>query len=359
MYISHIIPNGPARAPLARTLNWARALGVLVLALAGLAAVNAALPDSAGAFGTINGPAPGGTQSAEHERLTRAALACPTGVPSDNSCFEPRTLDQLAGRTGTLGAIGQPDVPFTTGPEAHCDDADFLSTPGYPQSRVAATAALNACITHLRTQFLESASRAGGIVLPFIDVINPTQVPLTPDCEFSGNGGQRAKCNVLLFFGRALHGVQDFYSHSNWTDVAASGPINRDNPPGLNRSDLPTFFNFRRSIFLPSVPHDLSTGCFHPEELVGDSFFTCVGRVRHLVLNKDRGQINPVTGAAVAPATRRGLVGANFANAVSAAIADTRRQWASLRGEILTTHGPARGNLMICAVTHDDPISDC
>jgi hypothetical protein len=38
------------------------------------------------------------------------------------------------------------------------------------------------------------------------------------DCRFPGDN--RAKCQAIEGFGRALHGAQDFYSHSNWTDVA-------------------------------------------------------------------------------------------------------------------------------------------
>ena len=81
--------------------------------------------------------------------------------------------------------------------------------------------------------------------------------------------------------------------------------------------------------------------------------------MRHLVLNKDKGQINPVTGATSAPTTTRGRVGSNFAKAVAGAIADTRRQWADLRSQILSAYGPRRGGLMVCAVTHDDPVKDC
>src|SRR4051794_40781566 len=112
-------------------------------ALAGLVLTLLA-PGSAGAFGTINGAG----QSAEHERMTRAALACPSGMTSDDSCFEPATIAQLAGRTGTFGAVGQPDIPPPEGAASHCDDADYLDTGSYPISRAAATATLDDCITH-------------------------------------------------------------------------------------------------------------------------------------------------------------------------------------------------------------------
>ena len=36
--------------------------------------------------------------------------------------------------------------------------------------------------------------------------------------------------------GRALHGAQDFYAHSNWADQAdPTRPIGDTNPPGLNQ----------------------------------------------------------------------------------------------------------------------------
>ena len=314
-----------------------------------------ALPASASAFGTINGAG----QSAEHERMTRAALACPAGMKSDDTCFEPASIGQLAGRTGTFGAVGQPDIPPPEGPASHCDDADYLNTGTYPISRAAATATLDNCITHLQAQFTESWIRARRILFDGRDVIDPPQVSLTPDCVFAGNGGQRAKCDVLYYLGRALHGVQDFYAHSNWSDDAAPGAIGRDNPPGLNRASLPPFLDLRHISLSLSVPTDLSTGCFNIEELSGGSIFSCRRRVRHLILNKDKGQIDPVTGATSAPTTVRGLVGSNFAKAVAGAIADTRRQWADLRSQILSAYGARRGGLMVCAVTHDDPVKDC
>lgn len=281
-----------------------------------------AIPSSAAAFGTVSLPGTG--QSAEHERMTRAALACPAGVPSDDTCFEPATIDQLAGRSGTFGAVGAPDVPPPDGPEAHCDDADYLNRASYPRSRAAATATLDDCVTHLQAQFTESWIRARGILFAGRDVIDPAEVSLSPDCAFVGVGGAVAKCDVLYYLGRALHGVQDFYSHSNWTDDAAPGAITRNNPPGLGRTSLPPFLDLRHITAVLTVPTDLSTGCFHVEELTGGSVFSCRGRVRHLVMNKDKGQIDPVTGAATSPTTTRGLVSTNFARAVAGAIADTR-----------------------------------
>lgn len=50
-------------------------------------------------FGTIVGQG----QNAEHEKITRNAMACPPGAKSDGSCFEPKSLDNLAGGPGTFG----------------------------------------------------------------------------------------------------------------------------------------------------------------------------------------------------------------------------------------------------------------
>ena len=252
-------------------------------ALLASAVVLLRLPATAGAFGTVNLPGTG--QSAEHERMTRAALACPARVRSDDSCFEPASLGQLAGRTGTFGAVGQPDIPPPEVAELHCHDADYLDTGSYPISRAAASATLDECVTHLQAQFTESWRRARRILCDGRDVIDPAQVSLSPDCVLAGNGGQRAKCDVIYYLGRALHGVQDFYAHSNWADEAAPGATGRDNPPGLNRSSLPPFLDLRHILLSLGVPADLSTGCFALEELTGGSVFSCRRRVRHLVMN--------------------------------------------------------------------------
>src|SRR5262249_2382435 len=107
-------------------------------------------PPAAAAFGTIRELG----QRAEHEMITRAALGCPAGVSSSGDCFEPQSLDQLAGKVHTFGAVGAPDSDTQIlNPEAHCDDADYLDAPGYPQSRAEATSAIQRCVDHLREEF--------------------------------------------------------------------------------------------------------------------------------------------------------------------------------------------------------------
>jgi len=120
----------PGSARGSRRRRRTAAAAVLALLVAGLYAPQIVNAPPANAFGTINGLG----QRAEHERITRAALACAPGVKSDGSCFEPRSIDQLAGHSGTFGAVGAPDLDESGDPNAHCDDADFLNVPGYPQS---------------------------------------------------------------------------------------------------------------------------------------------------------------------------------------------------------------------------------
>ncbi|MGK5547366.1 CinY protein, partial [Streptomyces sp. URMC 127] len=204
-------------------------LGASVLAAPLLTAVQA---PPARAFGTVNTLG----QHAEHERITRAALACPPGTPSDGTCFEPRSLDQVAGRGGTFGAVGAPDTDEVLSPAAHCDNADHLAAPGYARTRAQATGELLACITRLQTRFAEGITAAGG-VLGADGSVAARETDLAKSCTFTLGVAGRNKCEAVEGFGRALHGVQDFYSHSNWTDKADPGrPTGKDNPPGL---DLP------------------------------------------------------------------------------------------------------------------------
>ena len=55
----------------------------------------------------------------------------------------------------------------------------------------------------------------------------------------------------------------------------------------------------------------------------------------------------------------RSLVGTNFQRAVAASVADTRRQWDDFKAELRSHWGAKRANLMICALTRDDPMKDC
>jgi hypothetical protein len=297
-------------------------------------------------FGTINGAG----QRAEHERITRAALACAGAASS--ICFEPRSIANLAGERGSFGAVGAPDSDEIFNGAAHCDNADFLATTGYPQSRADATAELLACRAHLRARFMQAVTAAARL-LDDKGRIRRDEVDLSSSCTFTGGVSGRAKCDVLEGLGRALHGAEDFYSHSNFADQAdPAEPVGIDNPPGLGSGGVAAVLALR-PVTPGAIPRALSTGCF---SLVP---FGCRNRVTHGALNKDEGLIDPASGAASDPRTPRGRIGTSLAAAVAGAVAEARRQWADLSAELVSRYGAAKGNLMICAITRDDPLKSC
>jgi hypothetical protein len=316
-----------------------------------LAAFLLYMPARGHAFGTINGLG----QRAEHERIVRAALACPPGVKSDGSCFEPRSLDQLAGHAGTFGAVGAPDLNEFFTPTAHCDDADFLNVPGYPTPRAAATAELMACVAHLRGDFQQGIDGAAGLFDSNGD-LKGDQVDIASDCTFAGSVSGRAKCNAIEGFGAALHGAEDFYSHSNWADESdPSKPIGINNPPGLNLP-APTPILDLAGTSAPAVPLDLTTGYYGG--IFGDKCPSTSGRITHACLNKDLALIDPTSGAASDPKTPRGLVLGNEQKAVTGAIVETRRQWDDFRAKLISTYGSDLGQRMILAIAQDVPRVD-
>ena len=312
----------------------------------------ASAPGSAAAFGTIDS----GGQHREHERLTRAALACAGDAGSESGCFEPKSIDYLAGHDREFGAVGAPDNDELSDPAAHCDNADFVAG-GYPRTRDQATASLMDCVNQLRAQFEEGVDSAQGLLDDQGQVI-ADEVTLDPECNPHERAENRAKCASLEGLGRALHTAQDFYAHSNWADEAdPARPIGDENPPGLNLPG-PSPVLDPRSAMAPSVPTDLTTGCYVVKDEV-PGVGACELRVTHAALNKDRGLIDPVTGRATDPTTPRGMVADNFTKAVSGAITESRRQWQDFRSELTARYGKVKGERMICALTHDDPVNNC
>ncbi|MFG2608432.1 CinY protein [Streptomyces sp. NPDC048514] len=301
-------------------------------------------------FGTINGFG----QSAEHEKITRAALACHGGEPA-NACFQPVSLNQLAGGSGTFGAVGSPDSDQTLTGAAHCDGADFLDVPGYPQTRAQATAALLSCVSHLRSEFATGVDKAQGVLSA--GKVLPGEVDLSSSCTFTLGVPGRAKCNAIEGFGRALHGIQDFYAHSNWTDAAdPARPVGVENPPGLRQSGPAPFLRLNAPAPTASdIPRRLGTECY----TLAPFGWGCGGRVTHDVVNKDTGTIDPTTGATSAPTTPRGKVAGNFDHAVQAAILDTRTQWKGFQDALTATYGSVQGGRLACVITHDDPVHAC
>lgn len=299
----------------------------------------------------------------EHEKITRAALACPEDQPSDGTCFEEDSMDVLAGYRGYWGGVNAPDMPDWLGgdeagdPAAHCDNADYIRPEdnggnSYPRTRAEASDQLVACLQHLRNRFHGAADNA---VQVFDDDGELSRWETQSRCADYGAPGDRAraKCRFVDLFGRTLHGVQDFYSHSNWVDRAnPDDTVDVENPPGMYRSEVFPLMSFRLPLSPPSdVPEQLATGCYPSDE--------CAGRIRHdETLNKDIAEIDPVTGEVTRDGTSaRGQILDNQERAVEWAIADTRRQWAAMRDEIRARYGEERGETIICALTHDTPVA--
>lgn len=293
------------------------------------------------AFGTVNLLG----QNAEHERITRRALGCNLpGGPGATTCFKDKTLQDLAGRAGTWGAVGAPDNPTngrTNDPKSHCDDGDFLSVPNYPQTAQQAQAALQEC----RNWMIANINKAVEDAQPLVKnhSLVDKEIPTVFNCTFNYKAG-RAYCNVLEAFGAALHAAQDFYSHSNWVDQPKpNNPISIINPPGLAQAGRSSWLDLRNPS--PPFPQGLITGCF--KGLPPDGTSGCPNRVTHYALNKDKGTIDPAIGAGSTP---RGMFGGNFSRAVEAATADTRDKWALLQEKLVARYGAGDGGLMICAL---------
>jgi hypothetical protein len=347
------------------------------LVVAALSAVLGALgiPGSAYAFGT------GGFGHNEHEQITRAALQCfPPGEPqsSDSPCFGPRSVAQLAGERGYFGAVENPDIdPGQRGSaEAHCDNADYFKERLYPHSPSEAERQFQACVSYLTRRFDRGVSVAENMVAPKQQIAQQASLPSSNStrsdgrCLFSADDGTgNAKCDVLLAFGRMLHGAEDFYAHSNWTDKTHTDPqkgllLGLDNPPGLDRTAPSPLLNFTGKI--PRLPLGFTTGCYDNQQgppvyrdsnkLPGSA---CWQRVIHKYLTKEGGHIaldNTTGHVTTRPGTghyARGRIAGNYARAVSGGITEARHQWKSFR-DALRVRYPKQANFIICALTHDD-----
>ena len=285
-----------------------------------VAAVTILLTPQALAFGTIRSLG----QNAEHERITRSGLA--------SFGFGPDSLNELAGKNGTFGAVGAPDNPtrgLMSSKAAHCDGGDFFASPGYPQTSLAAATELTRCRTYIINNINAAVSDASGLVKPNLQLDSTS---IFGGCTFNGVKG-RAKCNVFEDMGMAFHAAQDFYSHTNWVDTPRASP-SIANPQGLNNIAPATWLSPTPVTF----PTGLISGCYDgfPEAL------HCGGRIKHAVLNKD------TTGAA------RGAGGA-YTRAMNVAAQDTRDKWAFFESRLVAVYGAPRANKMICVLRRDNP----
>lgn len=324
-------------------------------------------------FGTLNSTVFG--QNAEHEKITRAALQCGSGVANeDYGCLRSETLGQFAGKStakwvpgGTFGAVGNPDNPvsgWSNHYPSHCDDMDYLSS--YNNAALWKTRSLDmlrACVDHM-WENLDTAIKDAAVLADAEGRVNDAEMT-TPviglNCTYAGNFHGEAKCNVLQALGAAAHAYQDFYSHSNWADTSGGNSV--DNPPALAQTHTPGFLDFSgkdHTVSAASVPAAFTGGCFDPQEkwfILWDSDNHCVneGRITHKSLNKDDGTINPDTGQASDPKTPRGKRGTNFSKAVALAMQTTRSNWAAFITKVKSTYPGPQGKAIACAMAHDHP----
>ena len=297
------------------------------------------LSAAAYAFGTMNSLG----QRAEHEKITRLSLA-ELGIG-------PRTMLALAGKGGTFGAVGAPDVRLLSQASAHCDGGDALDVPGYPQSRSDALAHLEACRRWIFDNLEQAVQDANALVDADGDV-DGSQIPTLISCTYTGTKG-RAKCNVLEDLGVALHASQDFYSHSNWVDIPEPGALGATNPPGLGQDGRAPWLDPRLA---EGPPDGLISSCYEgPLETLRCNYGGGKQRIKHQFLNKDLGTIGASATAAGPGRTERGKVDRNFQRAVAAAVQDSRDKWQYFEERILAVYGSRRGTAMICAMRSDDP----
>ncbi len=299
-----------------------------------VAAGVAALVLAAGGAAAFGIEAPEKGVGREHERITRAAV----------TDLEPLTLDALAGRGAEAGAVGSVDL-LEAGPEVHCDNGDHLEG-SYPQSEVQAEAALTAC----RALIVAELEGAVGLAK---DLVEPTAENSALDrCDFKrGTGG--AKCAVLTHVGRAFHIAQDFYSHTNWVDQPAPGPVTASNPPGLGNAGRANWLDPRTQV---PFPKGLISGCTTGGDLLNDCSYGSLvpelglERITRHSLDKGFGPIGKGVGGT--GTTARGVVNGNFRNAVRAAIEDTRDKWAYFKERVRAVYG-TDGEKIICALSRD------
>ncbi|MCB1458145.1 MAG: hypothetical protein KDJ48_02550 [Nitratireductor sp.] len=298
-------------------------------------------PHHATAFGTVSVAG----QDREHEKITRIALA--------DAGFGPKTMDEIAGTEGRFGAVGAPDSPdrgLLTKPYAHCDGADHLDLPGYPQTADQAYAILASCRSFIMKS-LQRAVEAAGRIADANGRVDTREIPSLVPCSYNGKSG-RAKCDVLAQLGLAFHAAQDFYAHTNWNDTALNAPLGPLNPPGLQKTGRAPWLDPRKR---PGPVPGLISGCFEGKPERANCFFgNGQDRVRHRVLNKDEGPINVASRRAGKGDTIRGAVHGNFARAVDAAVADTRDKWQWFQGQVVAKFGKVRGEAILCAIRNDD-----
>ena len=367
-----------------------------------------------------------GTQ-VEHETIIRAVLNCQNGQ-YQSGCLEPNTLDNLAGSSGgNYGDAGIPDVIEgksgivkgsaidNTWPSIgavsgyqqqwHCDNGDSDPTnPNYPQTPEQAWKNLKGCflsVKYMRDQIVNvyAPQMVGGapsyLITPSDDAscgrmtVTSTEPEKTP------------KCYAMFALGFLLHTVQDFYSHSNYTDVSDFTPVNETtttitagyptappkvtrtkNPPGLEQTKPFIMFSPEAPNLWRTRPENLKnliTGCYAPSGLLAPGSpkdpTNCKGRFTHDVdLKKDKGaqtydinaSLNNQPAISYTGGTTRGRItdkanpkNNNYMLAYKGAEREVYAQMVYLYDAILKKYPGPRGKRMVCAIRTDTPTASC
>ena len=350
--------------------------------------------------------------NAEHERITRMAIACnsafvrqttlPAGVTWQDLCLqsrppgdgapngtntgenfrlsqEERSLRMLAGAKSYLGGVGAPDSikgALFSKDGAHCDNADawLVDAPwpgGYPRSLNDRNQGLRDCLSNLQRYVGTAVDKAGSLVTAD-GMVSTANTDLTRDCYveydpvYSGDDEPNAKCASLIAFGRALHIVEDFFSHSNWVDVNPTTP-GASQPPGLFTPPtvLPEALGYPRSAeqidaFIDGT--EVITGAYPSD--------SNVSRIYHdYGLTKDAGVGKIDWTDALIPAGKAGKTGRgtvavgdgtdNFQRAVTGATHAAARLWVDFYSAIITRYGDDRGTRIWRALRETTPWTRC
>lgn len=301
----------------------------------------AAMAVGAAGFGTVRSKVLG--QDAEHERITRKGMNLP-----GYAMVEPWTMDELAGKDGTFGAVGAPDNPtrgLMSSLRAHCDGGDWYDEKGYPQSKRDAQRHLQSCRTAIMEHMDAAVFDARWLVEKNAQgrwVAKASEMPgKAHACKFEG-GADVMKCRILENLGLAFHASQDFYSHTNWVDRPdPSKAISRHNPPGLGRNYPADWIDPAKRPL--EFPEGLISGCYEGlSETMNCNYGLFKSRVKHDYLNKDTKN------------KERAKVFDNFDRAFNTAAQDTYRKWLWFDAQIGVTYTePGQAAAIRCAMTKD------
>jgi len=339
----------------------------------------------ADAFGTVK--IVGTSQRVVHEPITRT-LACNVDDPVEH-CFESISIAMLAGKSGTFGAVGEPDNPLDGNPNPaarHCDDIDH----GYGSwhTEEEAQVEFDKCLTAYQ-KYMEFAVDSAAKLVNTDGSIDAAQTDLInfwgstynackfPDPQKGNFGDYSAKCDVLNGLGRALHIYEDIWSHSNWGDFAAGNmEIGIKNPVGLGNTQQPGFMSFPGPSTFP-LPENFLSGCddslplnscgrlvTDPDSILLYPYNQKIEqRTSHSMLNKDNGTVSAKDCSATDPLTDRGKITVdsktNFQRAITGACGAARRAWSDLQNALVVKYGQPKAAKMIRAISDDHPTTDC